>query len=59
MTSVNFWESLFHSGARKMACNLYKRGVSDLKARLDYCADPARSCEILNFYFPARTEMFY
>ena len=35
------------------------KGVSDLKDRLDYCEDPARSCEILNFYFPARTEMFY
>ena len=42
MTNINFWEYLFCSGARKMACNLYKRGVSDLKAHLDYCEDPAR-----------------
>ena len=59
MTNTNFWEYLFRSGARKMACNLYKRGVSDLKAHLDYCEDPARSCENLNFNFPAQTEMFY
>ena len=35
------------------------RGVSDLKASLDYCKDPARSCKDLNFSFPAKTELFY
>ena len=57
--SIIFWEYLFRSGARKMACNLYKRGVSDLKAHLDYFEDPTRSCENLNFDFPVLTEMFY
>ena len=35
------------------------KGVSDLKACLDYCEDRARSCENLNFCFPAQTELFY
>ena len=35
------------------------KGVSDLKVRLDYCEDPARSCENYNFCFPAQTEPFY
>ena len=34
------------------------RGVSDLKACLEYCEHPARSCEHLNFCFPAQTEPF-
>ena len=59
MTNINFWEYFFRSGARKMACNLYKRDVFDLKAHLDYCEDLARSCENLNFDFPAQAEMFY
>jgi hypothetical protein len=36
-----------------------RKGVSDLKARLDYCEDPTRSCENLNFCFPAQTDPFY
>ena len=35
------------------------KGVSDLKAHLDYCEDPARSNKNLNSYFPAQTELFY
>jgi hypothetical protein len=31
-------------------------GVSDFKARLDYCEDPARSCENVDFIFPAQTK---
>ena len=31
------------------------KDISDLKARLNY----ARSCENLNFYFPALTDPFY
>ena len=31
------------------------KGFSYLKACLDYCKDSARSCENLNFYFPAQT----
>ena len=34
------------------------KSVSDLKAFLDYFEDPARSCENLNFCFPAQTELF-
>ena len=30
------------------------KGDSDLKARLDYCEDPGRSFENLNFCFPAK-----
>ena len=34
------------------------KGVADFKACLDnFCEDPARSCEDLNF-FPAQTEPF-
>ena len=38
------------------------RGVKaflNLKSCLDYCEDPAISCENLNFCFPAKTERFY
>jgi len=35
------------------------KGVSDLKACLDYFEDLARSCENLNFYLPAQTKLFY
>ena len=34
------------------------KSVSNLKAFLDYFGDPARSCENLNFCFPAQTELF-
>ena len=33
------------------------KGVSDLKYCLDYCENPARSCENLNFCFLAQTEL--
>ena len=33
--------------------------LSDLKTRLNYCEDQARSCEILIFCFPAQTEPLY
>ena len=33
--------------------------VSDSKVRLDNCEDLSRSCESLNFYFPAQAEPFY
>jgi hypothetical protein len=33
--------------------------VSDLKARLDDCKEPARICENLNFCFPAQTQPFH
>ena len=35
------------------------RGVSDLKACLDYCEDPARFCENPNSCFPAKTQSLY
>ena len=35
------------------------KGVSDLEARLDYSYHHAKSCENLNFCFPAQTELFY
>jgi hypothetical protein len=38
---------------------IFCKGNSDLKARLDYCEYPARSCENLNFCFPAQTEPFH
>ena len=34
------------------------KGVSDLKAFLDYCEDLARNCENLNCCFPAQTKLF-
>ena len=30
------------------------KGISDSKAHMDYCEDPARGCENLNFCFPAK-----
>ena len=38
--------------------NIFGKGVSDLKARLDYCKDPVRSCESLILCFPSQTEPF-
>ena len=35
------------------------KGDSDLKVRLENCEDLARTCESLNFYFPAQAEPFY
>ena len=35
------------------------KGSYELKARLDYCEDPARRCENLNFCFPVQTELLY
>ena len=35
------------------------KGVSDLKAALEYCEDLARSCQNLNFCSPVQTEPFY
>ena len=35
------------------------KGVSDLKYCLDYCEDPARSCENLNFCFHDQKDPFY
>ena len=35
------------------------KGVSDLKACLDYSYQHARSCENLNFCFPDQTEPLY
>ena len=32
------------------------KGAYELKARLDYCEDPARSCEKFNTCFPAQTK---
>ena len=34
------------------------KGFSDFKAHLDYCEDPARSCEKLTICFPAQTVCF-
>ena len=35
------------------------KGVFDLRSRLDYDEDLATSCENLNLFFPAQTELFY
>ena len=35
------------------------KGVTDLKAHLDYCEHPARTEENLNFGLPGQTEPFY
>ena len=35
------------------------KSISDLEACLDYCEDPTRSYEKLNFCFPAQTELSY
>ena len=38
---------------------IFFKDVSDLKACLDYCEDPARIGENLNFCFPVQTELFF
>ena len=35
------------------------KDVSDLEICLDFCEDPGRSGQNLNFCFPAQTELFY
>ena len=44
-----------HQDRSKIGLHDIDEGVSDLKARMDYCEDPARCCENLNICFPAQT----
>jgi hypothetical protein len=45
---------LFKGGLISEGILISIKGVSDLKARLDYCKDPARNCENLDFCFPSQ-----
>ena len=53
---ASFWPHLKKIENEKIKCG---KGVSDLKARLDCCEDPAWNCGNLNFCFPTKTEPFY
>ena len=44
-----------HQDRSKIGLHDIDEGVSDLKARVDYCEDPTRSREDLNLCFPAQT----
>ena len=45
-----------HQDRSKIGLHDIDEGVSDLKARMDYREDPAKSCENLNLCFPAQTQ---
>ena len=54
ITTNNCWCAFLTYGRNRIIqiC----KGISNLKAGLDYCEDPAWVCESLNFCFPAQTE---
>jgi hypothetical protein len=52
--SLHFFENKVFSITMRIPGNSFK-GVSDLKACLNYCEYPRRSCEKSNFCFPAQT----
>ena len=55
---MSLFVDIFMGSAKLYIPTPPSKGVSDLKACLDYCEDPARRCENLIYFFPAQTEPF-